>query len=162
MTCSLLQSMILLFVSMSVMWLYMASLYKNGGICRGPDWGEGSWDPRYIVPDRVPIPHREGRGSLQPCFSYLLVFLLYCCWLVSWPATMSGPAVVILCVVRLSVTCEYLKLSEIDIWLLGNSNRKPGFPIQSAIRFAMRSTVLPFWVFPVGTSTIQTEMGRLG
>jgi len=41
------------------------------------------------------------------------------------------------------------KLSEIYIWLLGNSNRKPGFSIQSlpSDRFAIGSTVPPFWVF---------------
>jgi len=33
--------------------------------------------------------------------------------------------------VCLSVTREYPKLSEIDIWLLRNSNRNPGFPIQN-------------------------------
>jgi len=34
------------------------------------------------------------------------------------------------------------KLSEIDVWLLGNSNRNS----ESAVRFAIESTVLPFWV----------------
>jgi len=33
--------------------------------------------------------------------------------------------------VRLSVTRISPKLSEMDVWLLGNSNRNPGFPIQN-------------------------------
>jgi len=31
----------------------------------------------------------------------------------------------------LSVTHEYLKLNGIDVWLRGNSNKNPGFPIQN-------------------------------
>jgi len=38
------------------------------------------------------------------------------------------------------------KLSEIDIWLLGNLNRKPRLPgSECAVRFAIGSTVSPFW-----------------
>jgi len=54
------------------------------------------------------------------------------------------------------------KLSEIDILLLGHSNRKLGFPIQklssdsrSEVRFCH------FGCFWVGTLRIQAEMGRL-
>jgi len=68
----------------------------------------------------------------------------------SWPATMWRPAIVMVRVVRLSVCHTRIspKLSEIDIWLLGNSNRKLIPDSESAIRFAIGSTVLPFWVFP--------------
>jgi len=58
--------------------------------------------------------------------------------------TIWGPAIVMVRVVRLSVVLYVChtrmcpKLSEIDIWLLGNSNRKLGFPIQNPT----------FWVFP--------------
>jgi len=53
---------------------------------------------------------------------------------------MWGPAVVIVHVVHLSVCHTRMspKLSETNLCLLGNSNRKPGFPIQNS----------PFWVFP--------------
>jgi len=58
------------------------------------------------------------------------------CPVISWLATMWGRSIVMVRVVRLSVTRKYL-LSEIDIlWLLRNSNRKPGsrFRINSQIR----------------------------
>jgi len=60
--------------------------------------------------------------------------------------------------VRLSVCHTRIspKLSEIDVWLLENSNRNLGFPIQnlpSEVRFGH------FGCFLVGTSSIQTEMG---
>jgi len=49
---------------------------------------------------------------------------------------MLGPVIVIVFVVRPPVRLSFChtrissKLSEIDIWLLENSNRNPGFPIQ--------------------------------
>jgi len=54
------------------------------------------------------------------------------------------------------------KLSEIDIWLLGNSNRKLGFLIQN-LPSDLRSEVQfhHFGCFQVGSLPIQTEMGRL-
>jgi len=54
--------------------------------------------------------------------------------------------------VRLSVYHARIspKLSEIDVWLLGSSNRKPD------VRFRH------FGCFRIGTSLAQTEMGRLG
>jgi len=44
-----------------------------------------------------------------------------------------GPAIVIVRVVCPSVCHTHTspKLCEIDVWLLGNSNRNPGFPIQN-------------------------------
>jgi len=73
-------------------------------------------------------------------------------------------AIVMVCVVRLSVYHIRIspKISEIDVWLLGNSNRNLGFPIQnlpsdsrSEVRFRH------FGCFRVGTSPIQTEMEQL-
>jgi len=57
-------------------------------------------------------------------------------FVISWPATMWGPAMVVVHVVHLSVCLSVChmqisqKLSEIDLWLLGNLNRSPGFSIQ--------------------------------
>jgi len=84
---------------------------------------------------------------------------------ISWCATMLGPAIVMVhaCLfVRSSVclSCPYIFETEIDVWLLGNSNRNPGFPVQnlpsdsrSEVRFCH------FGCFRVGTSPIQTEIG---
>jgi len=47
---------------------------------------------------------------------------------------MWGPAIVMVRVVSLSITCTSPKLSEIDVWLLGNSNRNPCFRICHQIR----------------------------
>jgi len=79
---------------------------------------------------------------------------------------MWGPAIVIVRVCRPSVCLSVCrtrispKLSEIDVSLLGNSNRNPDFAIQnlpsdsrSGVRFRH------FGCFWVGTSSIQTEMG---
>jgi len=51
------------------------------------------------------------------------------------------------------------KLSEIDVWLLGNSNRNPGFPIQNLPSYS-RSEVRfrHFGCLRVGISPIQSEM----
>jgi len=69
----------------------------------------------------------------------------------SWPATMWGPAIVMVPTcqsVRLSVCHIQIspELSVIDVWLLGNSYRNPGFPIQN-LPSDSRSEVL-FRVFP--------------
>jgi len=82
----------------------------------------------------------------------------------SWFATMYGPAIVMVRIVRLSVCCMRIspKLSKIDLWLLLNVNRNLGFPIQN-LPSDLRSEVqfCHFGCFQVGTSPIQTEMGRL-
>jgi len=89
------------------------------------------------------------------------------CGLTIWPATMWGPAIVMVRVDRLSVCHARIspKLRKIDIWLLGNSNRKAGFPIQNLPSFLqdLRSEIRfrHFGCFRVGTSPIQTEMGPL-
>jgi len=84
--------------------------------------------------------------------------------LFSWPATMWWPAIVVVCVVRLSVCHMWIsaKVSEIDVWLLGNTNRNLGFPIQN-LPSDLRSDVQfrHFGCFQVGTSHIQTEIGQL-
>jgi len=64
--------------------------------------------------------------------------------------------------VCLSVCCVRIspKLSEIDVWLLGNSNRKLGLPdSESANRFAIGSTVLPCWVF-LGWHFVHSDKNR--
>jgi len=58
----------------------------------------------------------------------------------------NGPRCPSVCHTRISP-----KLSEIHLWLVGNSNRKRrnGFAnSESAIRFTIGRTVPPFWVFP--------------
>jgi len=77
--------------------------------------------------------------------------------------------IVMVCVVRLIVcyTRISLRLSEIDIWLLGTSNREPGFRIQN-LPLDSRSEVQfrHFGCFRVGGSvgtvtTLGTEAGQL-
>jgi len=84
--------------------------------------------------------------------------------IISWPTTMWGPAVVVVCVVCLSVCHTHIspKLSEIDVWLLGNSNKKPGFPVENLPSGSwLEVQFCQFGCFRVGTSPIQTKMGRL-
>jgi len=52
---------------------------------------------------------------------------------ISWPATMWRPDILTVRVVRPSVCHMRIspKLCEMKLWLLENSNRKPGFPIQN-------------------------------
>jgi len=66
----------------------------------------------------------------------------------------SGPCCLSVCHTWISP-----KQSEIDIWLLGNSNRNPGFPIQNLIRDLKYGSAI---LGVSGTSHIQTEMGQLG
>jgi len=99
--------------------------------------------------------------SMPKSFNHCLTGRLL---VISWPATMWGSAILNgpRLSVRLSVCHTRIspKLSEIDAWLLGNSNRNPGFPIQnlpsdsrSEVRFRH------FGCFRVGNSPIQTEVG---
>jgi len=82
-------------------------------------------------------------AAVGPYVAFPLSFVDRC--LISWPATMCGPAIAMVRVVRPSVCHTQIspKLSEIDLWLLWNANRLPDS--ESAIRFAIRSTVPPFW-----------------
>jgi len=77
--------------------------------------------------------------------------------------TMWGPAIVMVRVVRPSV-CHmqiFPKLSGIDLWLLGNSNRNQGFPIPNLPSDSRREVRFRYFgCFRVGISPIQTEMGR--
>jgi len=76
---------------------------------------------------------------------------------------MWGPAIVMVSVVCLSVCLSHANISETkqSVWLLGNSNRKPDFPIQN-LPSDLRSEVRfrHFGCFRVGTLPIQTEMGQ--
>jgi len=75
---------------------------------------------------------------------------------------MWGLAIVMVHVVCLSVchACISLKLSEIDVWLLGNSNMNVGFPIQNLPSYSwLKVRFHHFGCFQVGTSPIKTEMG---
>jgi len=84
---------------------------------------------------------------------------------ISWPVTMWGPATVMVRNVRLSVchTRIYPILSEIDVWLLGNSTRKSGFPIQNMPSDSRsEARFRHFECFRVAISPIQTENGPVG
>jgi len=64
---------------------------------------------------------------LQLCVTYYSLCCLFreiTCF-ISWPATMWGPAIVMVRVVPPSICHTRIspKLSETDVWLLGNSNR---------------------------------------
>jgi len=79
--------------------------------------------------------------------------LTYLQLIINWPATIWGPAIVMVRVVRPSVCLSHSNISEtseIDVWLLGNSNRTPGgLPdSESAIKVAVESMVPQFWVSP--------------
>jgi len=71
---------------------------------------------------RFSLSNRESNN-----FSHITMYII------SWP-TVWGPAIVMvtlsvhLCVCHMQVS---MKLSKINVWLLGNSNRNPGFPIQN-------------------------------
>jgi len=87
--------------------------------------------------------------------------VVICVLLVSWPATMWD--IVIVRVVCLCVTREYLPtLSELDLWLVANANRKPRLSIQnlpsdswSEVRYRH------FGCFRFGTLPIVIGMGNL-
>jgi len=90
-----------------------------------------------------------------------MFFSLICVLYFSWPARMCGPAIVMvhacLSVCRMQISP---KLSKIDVWLLGNSNRSPSFLIQNLLsRFTIGSTFLSFRVFPGWHFAIHIEMG---
>jgi len=78
---------------------------------------------------------------------------------------MHGPAIVMVRVVCLSLCVSHANVFEtkMDIWLLGNSNRNLGFPIQdlsSDLRAKVRFR--HFGCFRVGTSPIVTNMDNYG
>jgi len=80
-------------------------------------------------------------------------------FLISWHASVCEPAIVMVRVVRMSVchTRVSPKLSEIGVWLPGNSNKNPGFPIHDQPSDS-RSEVqfLHFVRFRVGISSTGT------
>jgi len=72
------------------------------------------------------------------------------CIIFSWLTTMWRPAIVIVCTVHLSVCHMRIspKLSEIDVWLLGNSNRNPGSRFTICHQIRDRKYGSAIWVFP--------------
>jgi len=75
---------------------------KSGQMDRGSVCARGLGDPRHID---------GGRDSPMASGAELHVAFAKLSWphcFVSRPATMWGPAIVIVCVVHLSVTCKYL------------------------------------------------------
>jgi len=71
---------------------------------------------------------------------------------ISWPTIMWGPALVMVCVVRLSVCLSHANISETkrDRLMVTMKREKELGLLDSepVIRFAIRSTVSPFWVLP--------------
>jgi len=64
-------------------------------------------------------------------------------YLLADPLQCEGQLVMVRVVCHMQI---FPKLSEIDVWLLGNLNGNPASS-ESAVRFAIRSTLPPFYVF---------------
>jgi len=84
---------------------------------------------------------------------------------ISSPATLWGPAVVMVCVVRLSVCLLNANIFETkwdrhaqETWIGKRGFLIQSLPLDSRLEVRFRH----FGCFRVGTSPIQTEMGRLG
>jgi len=101
-----------------------------------------SWQ-KYLT---CPVVEPGLYGNLFSSVTYFVLSVV--CSLVKYRYyTLCGPSIVMVAVVRPSVCHTWVcpELSEIDVWLLGNLNRKPGFPIQnrpSDSQSEIRSTIL--------------------
>jgi len=106
---------------------------------------------------------------MSSCVLAVYAFVALCgvmrSYVISWPATMWGPAIAMVRVVHPSVRLSHDNFSETkrDRHMV---TRKLEFEtelpdLESAIRFAIGSTVPPFWVFPGWHCAHSDKMGRL-